>query len=237
MKILLLHGWNHKNYTSLTNELDAWHNRLKFVGELSKENEVYKLNFPGFCGEKEPKSKYWELDDYAKYVDEFVKNNKLKIDYIIGYSFGGAVALKYNELFNKNQKLILISPAIVRNQNNSKKMIKTPKIFDPIRKVIRDFYLIRIKKNVYMVNGTKFLRESYQHIVRVDLIPILNNINYKCISIIYGDKDSMVNPSLVYNSVNNNYKKNIHFIKNGGHDIANTHTMELIEIINEIIKK
>ena len=52
--ILLLHGWNWKNYTSLTKSKDAWDNRKDFVEKLSKKYNVNKLNFPGFCGEPEP---------------------------------------------------------------------------------------------------------------------------------------------------------------------------------------
>lgn len=237
MKILLLHGWNHKNYTNLTNETDAWHNRKEFVLLLEKHYEIHKINFPGFCGEKEPDEKYWDLENYASYVNNYIVDNNLTIDYIIGYSFGGAVAIKYNELFNNEQKLILISPAIVRNHDNSKEMIKTPKLFNPLRNLVRDFYLIKIKKNKYMIYGTKFLRNSYQHIVRIDLIESLKNINSRYIDIIYGDQDSMVNPNLVYNSVDDIYKEKIHFIKDGGHDIANSHTKELVREINRIIKK
>ena len=237
MKILLLHGWNYKNYTSMTSEKDAWHNRKAFVDMLKKDNEIYIINFPGFCGEKEPKAKYWDLEDYANYVNDYIKKNNLNIDYIIGYSFGGAVAIKYTEMYDINQKLILISPAIVRNTINSKKMIKTPKILEPIRNIIRDFYLIKIKKNKYMIHGTKFLNETYQHIVRISLLDSLKNIDYKNINIIYGDKDNMVNPKQVFNSVNDDLKKRIIFIQNGSHDIANTHTKELIDIIKKVTKK
>lgn len=122
-KILLLHGWNYRNYTSMTNEKDAWHNRIKFVQKLEEKYEVYKINFPGFCGEKEP-SMTWNLKDFANYVKEYLEKNNLQVDYIIGYSFGGAVAIEYNRLFDNKQKLILISPAIVRNYDKSKSLSK-----------------------------------------------------------------------------------------------------------------
>ncbi len=150
-RILLLHGWNWRNYTKLTKSNDAWNNRIDFVKKLESIFEVYKLNFPGFCGEPEPK-KSWNLDDYAKYVKEYLDKNNLKVDYILGYSFGGAVALKYNNLYDKKQKLLLISPAITRNATKSKKMIKTPKFMQGLRNKLRDLYLIHIVKNPYMIN-------------------------------------------------------------------------------------
>ena len=234
-KILLLHGWNWKNYSKLTDSKDAWDNRKELVKLLSKKYEIYKINFPGFCGEKEPK-KSWNLTDYATLINNYLKSNKLKVDYILGYSFGGAVALKYYSLFDNNQKLILISPAITRNKNNSKDFIKTPKILDPIRNVLRNIYLKYIIKNPYMINGTKFLNNSYQNIVREELLNELNQVNPNNIQIIYGKDDDMVNPNYILTKTNNNLKKCIKVI-DGDHDIANNNPLEIIKIIDDYIKK
>lgn len=168
-KILLLHGWNYSNYTKLSKTNDAWDNRKKFVKELEKEYIVYKLNFPGFCGEKEP-DRSWDLKDFAKYVKDYLDKNNLRVDYILGYSFGGAVAITYNNEYDNNQKLYLISPAIIRNKKKTFKFIKTPKILNKIRNKVRDFYLIYIVKNNYMKYGTKFLRNTYQVIDRKSVV-------------------------------------------------------------------
>ena len=232
-KILLLHGWNWKNYTKLTKSKDAWDNRMKLVQELQSEYDVYKLNFPGFCGEPEPE-KAWNLGDYAKFVKDYLEKNNLEVDYILGYSFGGAVAIKYNSLYDENQKLILISPAIVRNADKSKKMIKTPAFMRRIRNVIRDLYLKYVVKNQYMINGTKFLNESYQTIVREELFDTLKNMKPNKINIIYGSLDNQVNPSYVYDNASNELKEKIFIIEGGGHDIANTHISEIMDIIKNI---
>lgn len=227
-KILLLHGWNDENYTSMTNSIDAWDNRKKFVDELSKKFEIYKLNFPGFCGEVEP-NKSWFLKDYANYVFDYLKKNKLQVDYILGYSFGGAVAIVYNALKDPNQKLILISPAIVRNGVTPKAPAKG------LRKIVKNYYLKHIVKNKYMIHGTKFLNDSYQNIVRVELIDEINRISPDLLTIIYGAKDNMVEPSRVLKCVDEDHKKCIHMIENGGHDIANTHAIDIMDIISNNI--
>ena len=232
-KILLLHGWNWRNYTKLTKSNDAWNNRIKFVQALQKEFDVYKLNFPGFCGEAEPE-KAWGLKDYAKFVKDYLEKNKLEVDYILGYSFGGAVAITYNSLYDKSQKLIFISPAIIRNAEKSKKMIKTPSFMKKIRNVIRDLYLKHIVKNPYMINGTKFLNESYQIIVREELLDTVKNMNPNMINIIYGSLDDQVNPLYVYNNVSSELKEKITIIDDGEHDIANTHINEIMNIIKNI---
>lgn len=231
-KILLLHGWDWRNYTKLTTSKNPWHNRIKFINALKKEYEVYQLTFPGFCGEKEPKNA-WTLDDYALYVNSYIRTSNIKFDYILGYSFGGAVAIRYNLLFNNFQKLILVSPAITRNTTKSIKFIPTPEILKPLRKVVKDLYLKYIVKNNYMIHGTKFLNDSYQNIVRVDLINDIQYIKPYNIKIIYGSEDDMVNPELVINSLDKEHKKCIHVINGGGHDIANTHSKEIVSIISK----
>ena len=226
-KILLLHGWNEQNYTKLTDSKDAWDNRKDFVDRLSKDYEIYKINFPGFCGEKEP-NRSWYLKDYAQYVFDYLRKNKLQVDYILGYSFGGAVAITYNVLFDPNQKLILVSPAIARN-GVTPKYKKTPWYIRPIR----DLYLKYIVKNKYMIYGTRFLKNSYQNILRIELIKEVNRINPKLLTIIYGNKDTMVNPMYVIENLDKDHKKCVTMIDGGGHDIANTHLDELISIISK----
>ena len=230
-KILLIHGWNYDNYYGRVNN-EAWYNRINFINELEKSYIVKRPDLPGFGLQKEPNVKEYSLEDYADYIHDYIIKNDFNPDYILGYSFGGAVALTYLKKYG-NVKLILVSPALIRNQDKSKKFIKTPKIFNPIRKVLRNYYLIHKVKVPEMVYGTKFLRNTYQSIVRVELIDTLKEIDTKDYIIIYGEKDNMVDPNRMINSVDSNIKERIHVIPNGGHDIANTHTKEIIDIINE----
>lgn len=234
--ILLLHGWNYRNYSSKTAETDAWHNRKDLVVALEKKYNVYKLNFPGFCQTKEPIEKAWSLEQYAAYVSNYIKENHLEVDYILGYSFGGAVALQYNQSFNKQQKLILVSPAIVRENKKSKSFFKTPSFLNPLRNKMRDFYLIHVVKTNEMVYGTSFLRNSYQNIVRIELLESVEKIKPEFITIIYGSDDEMVKPNYVISHIAPRYKKCIHLIQGGKHDIGNTHVKEIVNVINNVTK-
>jgi pimeloyl-ACP methyl ester carboxylesterase len=229
--ILLIHGWDYNNYYGRTTQ-EAWNNRMKFISELEKKYNVYYPSLPGFGTTKEPKTKSWTLDDFADYINEYILKNKIKVDYILGYSFGGAVALRYKTKFNQDVKEILASPALIRNEDNSKHFIKTPKLLNPIRNFIRDIYLIKKVKVKEMVYGTKFLRNTYQNIVRVKMLDELETLNPNDFQLIYGSEDNMVNPQKVIKSVKKEFKNRIVLIDGGGHDIANTHTSELIQIIN-----
>ena len=87
-----------------------------------------------------------------------------------------------------------------------------------------------------MVYGTKFLRNTYQNIVRIKMLDELELFNPKDFQLIYGSKDDMVNPNKVLSTVNSNFKERIAIINGGGHDIANTHTKDVIDIINNFTK-
>lgn len=229
--ILLIHGWDYDNYNHRIKNKEAWNNRKKFIEALKKKYNVIYPDLPGFGNMVEPKAKQWTLDDYANYIDMYIKDNNLTIDYVLGYSFGGAVAIRYKKKFNNNIKLILISPAIIRNSNSNKKFIATPKILDKLRKYLRNLYTIYVTKTPEMKYGTNFLRNTYQIIVREELIGELETFNPNDFIIIYGENDDMVDPNRMISEVKPELKLRINIIKNGEHDIANTHTEELVNII------
>ena len=227
--ILLIHGWDYNLYTNMTKNKDAWNNYKDFISMLEKKYNIYKLNLPGFCGEKEPNKKEWNIHDYSKYINNYIEKNNIKIDLIIGYSFGGAIALDYKTNYNLDSKLFLIAPAIIRNMNNSKKYLKTPKFISPIRNLIRNFYVSNIIKNNEMRYGTKFLKNTYQNIVRIDKTNDLYKINPKDLCILYGSKDTAVDPYNVINNVKLNYRKCINLIDNANHDNIITNYVEDIK--------
>jgi len=115
--IILIHGWNYKNYTKFGCK-DPWDNRRKFVDELKKYFNVITFNLPGFCGKPEPKENSWNLNSFATFFQNFLLKNNIQPDFVLGYSFGGAVAVQWKINFPGLTKLILISPAISRAYSN-----------------------------------------------------------------------------------------------------------------------
>lgn len=232
--ILLLHGWDYEAYTSQTKDKNAWDYCDKLLNVLKKEYNVYTINFPGFCGEKEP-NKEWDIEDFASYVNDYIKKNKLNIDIILGYSFGGAVAVSYKKLYGQNEKLFLVAPAIIRNHNNSKKFVKTPKIIEGLRKILRNLYVIYVVGTPEMKYGTKFLRNTYQIIVRRDLREDLEKISTDDLLLIYGDKDKAVNPEEINKTLKDNYRKRVIMIKDADHDnIVTDYVLELVKSLKKL---
>lgn len=233
--ILLLHGWDYDAYSKRTNDKYVWDYCNELIGSLKENFNVYMLNFPGFAGENEPKEKEWDVEDFASFVDDYVVKNNLNIDIILGYSFGGAVAILYKNIYKSKAKLFLVAPAIIRNHDKSKKFVKTPKIIDGLRKFLRNIYVIYVIGNEEMKYGTKFLRNTYQVIVRRDLREELEKINPNDITLIYGDMDTAVDPVEMKNSLNDKYQKRIKMIKGANHDnIVTDYVKELISELERL---
>ncbi|MCL2629239.1 MAG: alpha/beta hydrolase [Alphaproteobacteria bacterium] len=237
-KLALLHGWDNANYTSQCPGMtDPWRNRRKFVDALEKEYEVKVITFPGFCGAEEPKNP-WTLDDFASFVRDNLES--FKPDFMLGYSFGAAVALNYKLKFDLNQKLILISPAICRRyreQTKKQKIISSVSGAVPkfAKDLLRDFYLSRVIGNPFYAQGTKFLKKSYLGIVGIDLSDNLSDANLNDLCFIFGEKDTATPPELLIEK-KPSAKGCIHVLKGGTHDIANTNTDDILAIIRDFVK-
>ena len=227
--LLLLHGWGYRSYSKIAKHSTPWYNKQKFINELKKHYNVYTLLFPGFCGEPEPKGSY-DLDDYARYIDDYIKANDLEVDFILGNSFGGEVAVRYKTLINSSAKLILIVPAILRKNINSKRFMHTPKLILPLRNFLRDLYVIYVKQTPEMKYGTKFLRKSYQKIVRYNLINETKQFKPDEVLILLGTNDMMVDTNTIYSELSKKYRNNLHKI-DGGHELCETHKDKLVSYI------
>lgn len=233
--MLLIHGWDYELYNNMTKSNDAWQEYDNLISALKERYNVYKVNLPGFCQEKEPKEREWDVSKFAQYIDNFIKKNNLKIDIVLGYSFGGPVAVKWKRTSNSDAKLYLIAPAIIRDAEKSKKFLKTPKFLDRIRAFARNIYVIHVIKNNEMKYGTKFLRNSYQLIVRQDLRNDLFALNPNDIKIIYGTNDTAVAPQKMLQSVSAGLRNNIYMIEGANHDnIITDYVDELVKILDSI---
>jgi pimeloyl-ACP methyl ester carboxylesterase len=235
-KLLLIHGWNQDNYTS-SGCVDAWSNRSPFVEALSKHFEVIRFNLPGFCGESDP-PRPWALKDFAEHLGEIIRREKP--DYALGYSFGGAVLLEWKVLTDDRAvQAILVSPAIIRHYEHKGISVGLLKHFLPKKLITlaRDFYLTKVVKNPYYAKATPVMRETYRNIVGVDLREGLLKVLDR-ITLIYGEKDTATPPDAVRGFLDSHYSGHkLRVIPGGGHNIANTHTDDLVSIIISSIKE
>ena len=226
-KILLIHGWNYKNYT-VSGSTDAWGNRSRFVAALADVFEVLRFNLPGFGGEKEM-DRPWTLDDFVCLLDEMIK--KERPDIVLGYSFGGAILLRWKAMTgNTTVKAFLVSPAILRHYEHKGVSALWLKHFVPewLGAIARDFYLVRVRKNPFYAKATPVMRATYRNIVGLDLREDLLKVSDELV-LFYGEGDTVTPPELVRDFlVSHRGHHRLVVLPGGGHDIANTHTDSLI---------
>lgn len=189
--VLLLHGWGDSliTYDSMAEQLE-------------KKYRVARLDLPGF-GKSQTPLDAWGLEDYASFVDAFLK--KLGIDEvhaIVGHSNGGALAIKgLAKGILDSDKLVLIASAGIRDKRKTRRLLikfvaKTGKILT--------FWLPtatrqRLRKKLYGTVGSDMfvaphLQETFKRTVRQDVQADASRLALPTL-LIYGDKDEATPPS------------------------------------------
>lgn len=102
--LLLLHGWGlcKEKYQPL-------------VELLARKYEVVVVDLPGFGQAEAPKIAF-RVEDYAQWVVEFIKQEKIRPELILGHSLGGRIAIKLaaNRLVDCKRMILVASAGIER---------------------------------------------------------------------------------------------------------------------------
>ncbi len=206
--LVFLHGWGSESL------------HLKSIFE--KCNDYIAIDLPGFGKSELPKEIYG-VNEYAVFLDSFLKKLGIKNPILIGHSFGGSVIIKYIADGGEAKKMILIASAGIR--------IKTFKktIYKYFAKLARAFFLFpglkgkkeKFKKDFYEKIGSDYynagpLVESFKKIVATDLRSELNKIETETV-LIWGEDDRLTTldqARLIHNLIKNS---KLFIIKNAGH--------------------
>jgi pimeloyl-ACP methyl ester carboxylesterase len=211
---LILHGWNSNS--------DRWSEIAEKIS--AKGFKVIIPDLPGF-GKSDPLEIPWNTNKYIDWIEKFVEELKLEEFYLLGHSFGGALASKMAVKYpQKVQKLFLVSAACVRKKTVKKgffrRISKIAKLFYfiPYYPIIRKaVYKFIIRKSDYVyVEG--IMKETYLNVVSEDLSFHLPFIKVSTI-IIWGDKDDYTPISEGYFIERQIRKSKIIVIPGAAHDL------------------
>ena len=211
---LILHGWGSNS--------DRWVPVAEKIAE--KGYRVIVPDLPGF-GKSDALSIPWDTNKYIDWLERFVKELNLGEFFLLGHSFGGALASKMAVKHVQDiRKLFLVSAACVRKKTNTKKfsafVSKIVKVFyfipyyPLIRKAVYKF-IIRKSDYVY-VEG--IMKQTYLNVVAEDLSFHLAFIKTPTI-IIWGDKDEYTPIKEGYFIESAIKKSKIIVIPDAGHDL------------------
>ena len=212
--MLILHGWGSNS--------SPWQQ----VGELLAQQGVKVIvpDLPGFGQSETPKTT-WSLSDYVEWVKDF--SDQLPECshgfYLLGHSFGGALAAKFTVKYNQNiEKLFLVASALVREKTAKKtffyRISKIVKIFSflpyyPLARKI--FYKFILRKSDYpYVQG--IMKDIYLKVISDDLTQYISFVKVPTI-IIWGDKDKFTPIENAYLINKKIHHSKLAVIANGSH--------------------
>ena len=204
---------------------------------LKDDFNIYAADLPGFG--QTPIKKVMTLKDYADFVYEFLKTNKIEDPMIIGHSFGGAVAVKLALLYPESiSKLILVSASAIRQPHRKMLLLKKsadilkPLLPEKIRKLI--LKLFGYDKTDYAQIESRELKETFKHIIGEDLRPYFHLIKTPTL-VIWGEKDA-ITPLSEGKTIDENITgAKLKIIKNASHFTFLDEPQEFIKLIKEFV--
>jgi pimeloyl-ACP methyl ester carboxylesterase len=189
--IVILHGWalSAKTFAPL-------------VSELKKYNlEVIAPDFPGFDSLHIP-AQPLTLTDYADFLDSYFRQRHIEKPILIGHSFGGRVALKYQLQYPKNVTALILTGAPGFTPVSRSKLA----LFITIAKIGGTLFslpiLYRLKDRVrlwyyYIVGARDFyraegvMRETFKNVVKESLVSCMENVRVPTL-LVWGGNDIIV---------------------------------------------
>lgn len=184
--ILLLHGWG----------LSA--KELYPLAELLQSHrEVHCLDLPGFGKTPFPKNA-WSSLDYAKCLNYYIQEMRIKKVEILGHSFGGKVAAQFATLYpEKAEKLIFVSSSGLNRKRTIPEALKflgirsLGKILKTLDKTIstkvyETWFIPKFASSDY--KNAKEMRPTLLKTLKEDLTGVFSNIQAKSL-ILWGEED------------------------------------------------
>jgi pimeloyl-ACP methyl ester carboxylesterase len=186
--IIVLHGWG------LSKE--------KFSGlrqELSKRGfSVFIPDLPGFGATPSP-GKPLVLSDYVDFVYRYIRQHAINRPVIIGHSFGGRIALKFQSAHPDAVRALVLTGTPGYTPVWRKRLVfftviaKIGKCMlsilpvPVIRNQIRAWYYYLVgARDYYRASGV--MRETFKHIVREDLTGYMKSVSVPCL-LVWGAQD------------------------------------------------
>lgn len=233
--ILFLHGWgsNLKTFDFL-------------ASTLKTQNRVILLDFPGFGKSQTPKTP-WNLEDYSRFVQNFLKKINLEsTDLLIAHSFGCRVAIKILGLNLMSPKqTLLLGPAGIRHSNSFKNLSlrlisQLGKIF--FRLPLLSRYYAQARNQLYTnLNSTDYLnlknpvmRQIFQNTINEDLKYTASKIHTP-VHFLMGEQDTTVPPKKELPLAKSTPNATFEILKNAGHYPHTDNPKHVLNLINTFL--
>lgn len=189
-QILILHGWGTSS--------KSWQKIKKLLEDRGQK--VFLPDLPGF-GQTSPPPRSWSVDDYLKWIKEYIEKENLSSPFLLGHSFGGRIAIKFAAKYpEKLAGLILVGAAGLNERKKTKIFFflifsKLGRFFCRLPFLIK--FQPRLRKILYFLAKSDYaslsgtMKETFKKIIAEDLRLYLSQIKVPTL-IIWGEKDKIV---------------------------------------------
>lgn len=233
--IIILHGWglSASRFTSLKDLL------------ITRGHAVYALDLPGFGTSKIPTTSLY-LSDYADFLHTYIVKQKIQNPVLIGHSFGGRVSLKYQMVYPKTVRALILTgtpgytPVARKKILVSMALAKMGKFFFSIpplnlmQEKIRSWYYYLVgARDFYRASGV--MRDIFKHIVQEDLQIPMKAVSVPC-ALVWGEEDS-ITPMWVAKKMHEIIKgSTLTIIPKTGHGVSYKQPEQFVEAIDSFLK-
>lgn len=229
--ILIIHGWGDSSA--------GWQS---FGRRLADDYIIYCVDLPGFGSTDKP-SEAWGLDDYAKFVVEFLKKLHVQPYAIIGHSNGGAIAIRgLSDGQLQADRLVLLASAGVRSEYKGRKKIlrlvaKAGKaLATPLPGSVKE----RLRRKMYTTVGSdmlvaEHLQSTFKRIVDDDVQADASTLLVTTL-LVYGEADVATPPvygRLLHEKISGSTLK---IIGDAEHFVHNDQPDKVVAIVKDFLK-
>jgi len=229
--MLFLHGWQ--------NNL---HSFDPISSLLSSTNRIVRLDLPGF-GKSEAPKEAWDLNEYVKFVKNFIQKLNLQVHTLVGHSFGARIVIKgqATKNLNSNRNVLICAAGVAKKQEFRNLILKFFTKIGAWATYIPPLVFLRqkLRKKIYKLIGSDYLnsgalKETFLNIISEDLSASAKKIATPTI-LIWGEDDSetpLVNGEKLSRLIHNSKLK---VISGAGHFVHQEKPQEVIKLIQEFL--
>ncbi len=226
--LVLLHGIEcSSNY---------WNN---IVPELSKKHRVIAVDLLGFGESPKPRNIAYDLEDQIKWLKRTLESMGIKKLGILGHSLGALVAMKYAAAYPEEVKRLYLASPVIINLDVDRKRFLIRK-FNYIENFSDTGYLVStISKTVGRQKIAKFIptiRSATNAVKNQKSLVLAKRIKNVDTTIIYGEKDRLVDEQQLKFIVNHMPKSKVVKVNSGTHNFPLYQPNELLQVIQPEIK-
>ena len=180
--VVLLHGWGQNMYMMSAIE-----------NHLNQHFSVWNLDFPGFGESGEPPVA-WGMDEYTKFLEEFIRINGIKDPILIGHSFGCRAAIRYAAAHSVHKMCLTGAAGIRPKQSESQKL--RVKAYKAAKWVLKASHQDAMLKKLQDRSGSQdyrnaqgVMRETFVKVVNDDVSPLLPKVTCPVL-LVWGSLDT-----------------------------------------------